>query len=87
MSSLLIVRCVSSSAYACMARQTRSVTRERVPFGEQRPFTYWRKKRFKRFHQTHNHAVYMPGKSSPLWPLVEEVRVIDSGVIFFFFFV
>lgn len=69
-----IVRRGISTSTVTLARQTRAVTRTRLAFGEKRLFTVWKKKRFKRFHQIRNNAVYMPGKNSPLWPMVEQVR-------------
>jgi hypothetical protein len=57
-------------------RPSASLLRPRVKlaFGEKRPVSVHKKKRVKHVHWASGNGVYMPGKNSPLYPLVEEAR-------------
>jgi hypothetical protein len=50
--------------------------RVKLPFGVKRPPTYHKKKRAKHVHQKNQNTVYTPGKNSPLYSMVEEVRAL-----------
>ena len=54
---------------ACVLRP-----RVKLAFGEKRPVSAHKKKRAKHVHWAKGDGVYMPGKNSPLFPLVEEMR-------------
>jgi hypothetical protein len=56
-------------ASACLLRP-----RVKLAFDEKRSVSVHKKKRAKHLHWAKGNGVYLPGKNSPLYPMVEEVR-------------